>query len=69
MDTIKYYAEEVIEFNGKEYSPITDTIHKLAEGVYTNEVKDKEGNKYRAHYTQKHLDNDDWSQPIGLWQI
>lgn len=66
---MEYYAEQTFEFNGKVLTPTTDVIHDVAGGMYTNEVKDEEGNLYRAYYTQKDYELDRWDEPCGLWEI
>ena len=64
-----YYADEVIEFGGKRYTPVTDVIHEEINGMYSNVVKDQLGNRYEAYYNQDHYDNDDWSKPVRVVEL
>lgn len=64
-----HYSEEVIKVEGKVYTPTTDVIHEVEEGVYTNVLINPQGKKYEAYYNQEHYDNNDWSNPFRIVEL
>ena len=63
------YGIEPIEYRGQKLFPVTDVIHDIAEGIYTNVVEDGEGDRYEAFYTQSNFDKDDWNEPFRIEAI
>lgn len=64
-----HYSDEVIEVEGKVYTPNTDVVHEVEEGIYTNVVITPQGRKYEAYYSQEHYDNNDWSSPLRIVEL
>jgi len=64
-----HYENEEIIVEGKSYKPTTDVIHDVWGDLYTNIVEDSFGKKYEAYYTQDHLDQDDWTNPIRIVEL
>lgn len=64
-----HYTEEVVTFQGTSFTPTTDVIHEEQGNAYSNEVKDADGNRFLAFYTQENYDNNDWASPYKVLAV
>ena len=64
-----YYKNERIIVDGKVYIPATDVLHEEFNGLLSNVIANQEGKRYKAYYSEQHLDQNKWDEPLYIVEM
>lgn len=66
---MKHYSEEIIIVDGVKYVPTTDVLHEEINGLLSNVIQNEYGKRYKAYYSEQHLDQNKWDEPMYIVEM